>query len=93
MTEPDELDELTLTKLRSMKPYDRVALGMKLNEALRNGLEAVIRTLHPEWTNTDVRREISCRILAGEISVDRVINCSFALAEPRTPKSISDLIH
>jgi hypothetical protein len=92
MRERTELDEVTLLKLRSMETYDRVALGMALNQALRNALEAVIRTLHPNWTEAEVKREISFRVLSGNISVDGMINCSFALSEPRHPKAIANLI-
>lgn len=87
-----ELDATTESKLKSMMPAERVAIVFRLNAALRAGLGAVIRSLHPDWSDAEVRREISCRMLSGDGSVDSAIRYSFALAEPRSAQSLERIV-
>jgi hypothetical protein len=84
----EALDAWTVGRLQTMAPVERIAIALRLNVALRAGLNAVIRTLHPDWTDEEVRREISCRVLTGDTSVDSALQCSFALAGARSIESV-----
>lgn len=50
---------------RRMSPKQRVAVALGMHEQARALMDAGLRTAHPDWSETERRREIARRTLHG----------------------------
>jgi len=87
-----ELDQDTVDKLRKMTAAERVALCSRLNTAFRAGLNAVIRILHQDWTETQIKREVARRMLVPEPSIDVAICATSVLSKPCSQAAFQELL-
>ena len=55
--EEDELDPVQVEVYRRMSPARRLAVAMRLTQTLVEANFRYLRSLHPEWSERDARRE------------------------------------
>lgn len=58
-----ENDTARIEFLRSMTSVERVAMGMALNEAMRQRMKQLLHSRNPDWSDSDIQGEIARRFL------------------------------
>jgi hypothetical protein len=59
------LDEATLDIFRRKTPAERLAIANDANQAARRMIAVHLRSLHADWTDEEVAREVARRMNGG----------------------------
>ena len=59
------VDDAVAEVLRGKTCAQRVMMALTANRLVRLRIEGQLRTDHPEWTDTRIRREVARRMLLG----------------------------
>lgn len=62
------MDDAMAEVYRQKSLAERTMIGSRMWMSARSILRGSIRTLHPDWTEERVNREIACRISHGVVS-------------------------
>ncbi len=63
-------DDAMVEVLRRMTPEERLTVANNMWVAARNAIDHMLRTDHPEWSDAEIRREITRRMLPGTVLPD-----------------------
>ncbi|HEX7376518.1 MAG TPA: hypothetical protein VF278_05365 [Pirellulales bacterium] len=63
------LDPAIVQVLKSKTPTERLAMVFASNRTMRLRLEGHLRTRHPDWTDSQIQREIAMRMSGGTAGV------------------------
>ncbi len=59
------VDEAVAAILRTKTPAERVMMGSAANRTARLLIAGRLMTIHPEWTEAEIQREIARRMSGG----------------------------
>ena len=60
-------DDKVVDILRRMTPAERLAVANNMWLAARNAIECMLRSEHPDWSDEQVLKEITRRMLRGSV--------------------------
>ncbi len=61
----DVVEDRVAEILRRQTPAQRVMAALTANRLVRLRIEGHLKTVHPDWDDTDVQKEIARRMLLG----------------------------
>jgi len=61
------IDDKTAEILRQKTPAERLSIGFSLWHSTNQLLPSLIKSLHPEWSNAKISREVIKRLSHGTI--------------------------
>ena len=61
------VDDAMAEILRRKTPAERIQIGFGLWTSARNMLMTYIRTIHPEWNNDRIEKEVARRLSHGAV--------------------------
>lgn len=59
------VDEAMVEILRQKEPWERIAIGFSLWIGARNMLTSHLASIHPDWTEEQILREVARRMSYG----------------------------
>ena len=63
-----EIDALQFERLRAMAPWERLVLSGELTELLQTLARADVLRIHPDFSELDIRRELTRRWYGEELA-------------------------
>ena len=66
--QPSEVDQIQIDIIRKMRPEERLAKAVQMNQTMRKLMDAGLRMEKPTWDADQRRREIARRVLTARTS-------------------------